>query len=214
MTGVLAAVCVVDQLIADNWGDLEFTAIDKRPVAGPVEVTALGLAGDTQFDTRVHGGPDQACYAYASEDLADWSARLGRELSPGMFGENLSTVGIDVTGALIGERWAIGDVVVRVTAPRIPCRTFQGFLAEPHWIRRFTQHGRPGAYLAVEVPGVIRAGDPVVVAHRPEHDVTIGDLLAVLSGDRERLERVADCPDHTSKSAQKLAALVAGQLDG
>ena len=207
----VSAVCVVRELIADLWGDLELTAIDKRPFHGPVRVTTLGLIGDQQFDTRFHGGIEQACYAYAAEDLAEWAVELGRELPPGSFGENFSTDGVDVTGARIGEKWAIGAAVVRVTAPRIPCRTFQGFLGEPHWIKRYTQRGKPGAYLAVEVEGVVSAGDEIEVVHRPDHDVTIADLYAVLSGDRERLARVAACADLTPTSHQKLAALLDGR---
>src|ERR1700750_101022 len=88
------------------------TAIDKRPVAGPVEVGPLGLAGDRQMDRRFHGGKGKAVYAYADEDASWWASQLDREIPPGLFGENLRTSGIDVTGAEIGERWAIGDEVL------------------------------------------------------------------------------------------------------
>ena len=107
------------------------TGIDKRPVDGPVRVTvpgprgtaATGIAGDVVCDLRVHGGPDQAVYAYAREDLDRWAAELGRDLPGGVFGENLTTSGLDVTGARIGERWRIGgEVLLEVSAPRIPCR--------------------------------------------------------------------------------------------
>ena len=207
--GRLVAACVVNELIPDHWGDLDFTAIDKRPQPGAIVVDTLGLVGDQQVDTRFHGGTDQAVYAYATEDLSVWARELDRDLSYGCFGENLSTEGIDVTGALIGERWAIGTVVLSVTAPRVPCRTFQGFLDEPQWVKRFTVKGWPGAYLSVAVPGEIQAGDRIEVVHRPDHDVTIADLFAVLSGDRERLARVAACPDLTAKSREKIAAIVA-----
>jgi MOSC domain-containing protein YiiM len=161
--------------------DTGVTGIDKRPTTEPVPVTAPaaqgigGLAGDRIFDVAHHGGPDQAVYAYAREDLDEWAGELGRPLPSGVFGENITTSGIDVTGALIGERWRIGDdVVLEVSAPRFPCNTFAHWMAEQGWIKRFTKHAVPGAYLRVVSPGEIRAGDPVVVTDRPDHDVTIG----------------------------------------
>jgi MOSC domain-containing protein YiiM len=161
------------------------TGINKQPVDGPVEVrppgpktTGLGsgLVGDQIFDVKHHGGDDQAVYAYAREDYDWWEGRLGRALPSGLFGENLTTVGIDVNGALIGERWRIGaDLVLQTTFGRIPCATFQAKMAEPHWVRTFTLEGRPGPYLRVVEPGTVRAGDPVSVVHRPAHGVTIAE---------------------------------------
>ncbi|MFI9464284.1 MOSC domain-containing protein [Streptomyces xiamenensis] len=163
-----------------------FTGIDKRPVAGPVAVASpgpsgaggSGLAGDTVSDARHHGGADQAVYAFAREDLDRWETALGRELAPGVFGENLTTLGVDVNGTLIGERWQIGDeVVLEATAPRIPCRTFAEWLGERGWVKRFTQDAAPGAYFRVLRPGTVRAGDPVRVLHRPDHEVTVAFLF-------------------------------------
>jgi MOSC domain-containing protein YiiM len=179
--GRLTAVCVVHALRPDPAGDTDVTAIDKRAVNGPVEVGPLGLAGDTQCDAANHGGVHQAVYAYADEDAQWWADRLDRPVPPGLFGENLRTNGLDVTGAEIGERWRVGDpatgVLVEVTAFRTPCVTFQHRMAEPHWVRRFTQGGRPGAYLRVVVPGRLEAGDPVAVERRPGHGVSIGDIF-------------------------------------
>ncbi|HEV7898059.1 MAG TPA: MOSC domain-containing protein [Planosporangium sp.] len=178
------------------------TGIDKRPAAGPVEVRApgpkgsglgSGLVGDRVFDTANHGGDDQAVYAYAREDLDIWEAELGRSLSNGAFGENLTTSGLDVTGALIGERWRVGEqVVLEVATPRIPCSTFAHWMAEQGWVKHFTIRAVPGAYLRVIVPGEIRAGDPVVVVSRPEHDVTIGVTFRALTREPELLPRLLD----------------------
>lgn len=139
------------------------SGIDKRPVTAPVQVTApggpkgtagSGLAGDSVCDTRHHGGDDQAVYAFAREDLDRWSHELGRPLANGCFGENLTTRGLDITGALVGERWLIGGgLLLEVSDPRIPCRTFAGFLDERGWVRRFTARGAPGTYLRVIEPG-------------------------------------------------------------
>jgi MOSC domain-containing protein YiiM len=158
------------------------TAIDKRPVAGPVQVrdpgdraTGLGsgLVGDEIGNRRHHGGDGQAVYAVAREELDDWERRLGRALPNGAFGENLTTSGLEVSEALIGERWRVGaDVLLQVTGPRIPCGTFRTHLGEQGWLRTFTQAARSGAYLAVVAPGAVRAGDAIEVVHRPDHGVT------------------------------------------
>ncbi|MET8452436.1 MOSC domain-containing protein [Streptomyces sp. NPDC005209] len=175
------------------------TGIDKRPVDGPVRVTApgpkgtvgSGLAGDAVCDLRHHGGDDQAVYAVAREDLDDWERELGHPLANGSFGENLTTRGLDVSGALIGERWRIGAaLVLEVTSGRIPCRTFQAHLGERGWVKRFTQKGAPGAYLRVIEPGEIRAGDPVEIVHRPDHDVTVALQFRAETTRRDLLPRV------------------------
>ena len=187
-SGRLTAVCVVHELRHDPAGDPDVTAIDKRAVPHAVEVGELGLAGDTQCDTKHHGGPEQAVYAYADEDAAWWARELDREIPPGLFGENLRVSGLDVTGAEIGERWRIGDeatgVLVEVTAPRIPCMTFAHRMGEPRWVKRFTEHGACGAYLAVVAPGRVAEGDAVTVVHRPGHGVTIADMFPDFAPDR------------------------------
>src|SRR5437868_7195391 len=121
---------------ADWAGKLGRTAIDKRPVAGRVEVGGLGLGGDEQVDKPAHGGPEAAVYAYAREDLDWWVEQLGRELPNGTFGENITTSGLDITASLIGEVWRLGTALVQITYPRIPCVVFAGWLGEPRWVKR------------------------------------------------------------------------------
>lgn len=189
----------IGQPRSNAWKRLPFTGIDKRPVDGPVAIRdpgpkgtgAVGLAGDRVGDVRHHGGADQAVYAYAREDLDAWSRALSRELRPGAFGENLTTDGLDVSGALIGERWRIGNrVLLEVTAPRIPCATFQGWLGEPGWLKRFTVAAVPGAYLRVVEPGEIQAGDPVDVVFRPVHAVTVALAFRALTLEPSLLPRL------------------------
>jgi MOSC domain-containing protein YiiM len=180
--GRVTAICLVHELLPDPGQAPDVTAIDKRPVTGPVDVGVLGLVGDTQCDTKHHGGRDQAVYAYGDADAAWWAEELGREITPGLFGENLRISGIDVSGAEIGERWRIGDehgVVVEVTGHRTPCTTFQTRMGIEHWIRRFTDRRLPGAYLRVITPGSIRTGDTVTVIRRPGHGVTVADICGV-----------------------------------
>ncbi|MEU9185217.1 MOSC domain-containing protein [Streptomyces sp. NPDC048484] len=190
------------------------TGIDKRPVDGPVRVTApgpagvggSGLAGDAVCELRHHGGDDQAVYAFAREDLDDWQRELGRPLTSGMFGENLTTEGIDVSGAKIGERWRVGsEVVLEVTSGRIPCLTFQGHLGEKGWVRRFTQKGATGAYLRVIEPGEIRAGDPIEIVHRPDHEVTTALQFRAVTIERTLLPRVLAAGDALHPAAREMA---------
>jgi MOSC domain-containing protein YiiM len=175
------------------------TGIDKQPADGPVRVAApgpkgagaSGVAGDSVCDLRHHGGDHQAVYAFAREDLDGWERELGRSLPNGRFGENLTTEGLDVSGALIGERWRIGsEVVLEVASGRIPCRTFQGHLGEQGWVRRFTRKGAPGAYLRVIEPGEIQAGDPIEIVHRPDHGVTVEMQFRAVTTERELLPRL------------------------
>jgi MOSC domain-containing protein YiiM len=173
-TATLLAVCRVHQLLPDE-GSVGVTAIDKRPVEGPVKVHKLGLHGDIQASRIHHGGEDQALYAYSQADADYWVGELQRELPPGIFGENLRVAGIETTGAVIGERWRIGlDVEVEVTSPRVPCATFQRRMDEAQWVKRFTVEGRVGAYLRVIKTGSVQAGDHIHRLFVPKHGVTIG----------------------------------------
>lgn len=202
----IESVNVLHVLVPDVLGPLDLTGIDKRPAADRVSVAVpgraeSGLAGDAIYDKKHHGGPDQAVYAYAVEDRDRWAADLGRELAPGSFGQNLDTVGVEVTGAVIGERWEVGDdgLVLEVSCPRIPCTTFQGFMDLPRWVKRFTEFGAPGAYLRVVVPGTVGAGDDVRVVDRPSHGVTIGEVFVLRPTPADRLQRLLD--EHTELAA-------------
>jgi len=181
------------------WKTVTVTGIDKRPVAGPVAVCApgpkgtgaVGLAGDRVYDVAHHGGDDQAVYAYAREELDVWAARLGRELPDGVFGENLTTTGLDVDGALVGEHWRVGpDLLLEVSGPRIPCGTFEGWMHEAGWMRTFIDGARSGAYLRVLEPGEIRPGDVVDVVYRPDHDVTVSLAFRALTREPDLLPRL------------------------
>lgn len=184
------------------------TGIDKRPTPGRVRAEGVGLVGDVIVDKANHGGYDQAIYAYAREDAAWWAAELDREVLPGAFGENLSTEGIDVTGAVIGERWQVGSTLLEVSRPRIPCRTFAGFWDVPQLIKLFTRRGVPGAYLRIVTEGELGAGDEVRLVNRPEHGVTIGDVFRALTGDRALIPRLLDAPELPAALHEKARRLL------
>ncbi len=170
------------------------SAIGKQPVAGRVRVAGVQVAGDEQADLRVHGGPDQAVYAYASEDAAWWAEELGRDVPPGIFGENLTTAGLDQSGALIGERWQIGSVLLEVTAPRIPCAKLGRAFEDGRMVKRFAQALRPGAYLRIVEEGELGAGDPIEVVSRPSHAVTVAFVAQAILHDHSLVPQLLDAP--------------------
>ena len=176
------------------------TSINKRPANGPVRVEPLGLVGDQVSDTKHHGGIDQAVYVYAREDLDRWSQRIGQTLENGQFGENLTTQGIDVNEALLGEQWRIGSALFEVAEVRIPCNTFKNWLGtlgvdNTAWVKRFTAEGRPGPYLRVLEPGTLEAGDELTVVHRPTHDITVATMFRAFTTDRSLLPRLLEVGD-------------------
>jgi MOSC domain-containing protein YiiM len=192
------------------------SGIGKMPVDGPVTVRApgverggpgSGLVGDVIGDSRHHGGTDQAVYAYSRERLDDWERQLGRPLRDGMFGENLTTSGLDVDGAVLGERWQIGDEVeLQVTVPRIPCATFRGWMNEPGWVKRFAAAGLPGAYLRVLTGGEIMAGDAIDVIHRPAHGVSVALTFRALLNRPDLLRDVAAAGDDLTDELRSMVA--------
>ena len=185
-----------EQILTGAWtGRKRRTGIGKQPVATRIETGLEQLAGDNICDLDNHGGADQAVYAYSVEDAQWWSSALQRPLVPGAFGENFTTSGLDLTRAVIGERWAVGTAVFEVSVPRIPCRVFAGFWDVPDLIKRFTQQGRPGAYLRIHRPGSVGAGDEIDLIHRPGHGVTIEETFRALTGDHSLAKRLLEAPE-------------------
>ena len=171
-------------------GGMVKTGIWKRPVEGRVPVRGVNVAGDDQGDRSVHGGPDKAVYAYAREDTDWWERELGCELPDGVFGENLTLRGVDVTGALIGERWRIGSVLLEVAEPRFPCWKLGLRFGDPKMLKRFAAARRPGAYLRIAEEGELGGADEVVVVARPAHDLTIAAFAHAYLEDHSQLPRL------------------------
>ena len=182
----------------DYHGRPAVSAIWKSPVNGRVAARGVNLEGDDQADRKAHGGPDKAVYAYALEDSRWWGEQLGRPLEYGEFGENLSTEGIDVTNALVGERWEVGNAVFEVSEPRVPCWRLGVRMSDEQFPRRFTEVGRPGTYLRIVVEGDVGKGDEVRVVHRPDHDLTIGDVFRIFTRDRDEAGRLLPVPQISS----------------
>jgi MOSC domain-containing protein YiiM len=195
MARVLSVNVGRPQQIAVRRGRPLMSAIGKASVSGRVRVDGVNVDGDDQADRRVHGGPDKAVYSYAWDDTVWWARELGRELPPGMFGENLTLEDVDVSGAVVGERWRIGTVELEVCQPRLPCAKLGHRFGDPGMVKRFAQAGRPGAYLRIVTEGELGAGDEVDITHRPTHGVTVAHVARAILLDEDELAAAAAAPE-------------------
>ncbi len=191
-----------------GWAGIGRTSIDKQAVAGAVRAERLGLAGDQVSDVKHHGGPDQAVYAFAREDLDWWERELGREIRDGQFGENLTTRGLDVNEAEVGERWQVGTALFEVSSIRIPCNDFKNWqrvngFDDRAWVKRFAQQARPGPYLRVLVPGELTAGDELRVVHQPGHGVTVSMMFRALTTEHALLPELLKVEDLVLEARRK-----------
>ncbi len=198
------------------WAGIGRTGMDKQPVPGRVPVDRLGLAGDQVGDTVHHGGPDQAVYAFAREDLDWWEGELGRPLRDGQFAENLTTRGLDLNEALVGERWEVGSAVLEIAMVRIPCNDFKSWQRlngydDRAWVRRFTERGRPGAYLRVVRDGDLGVGDDIRVVHQPGHGVTVETMFRALTTERALLPQLLTI-DNLARRARRRVDDLLGQV--
>lgn len=196
------------------WAGIGRTSIDKQPVAGPVEIGPYGPAGDQVSDTKHHGGLDQAVYAFAREDLDWWAGELELEIRDGQFGENLTTVGIDVNEAEIGERWRVGEALLEVSSVRNPCNDFKMWMGRSGydntaWVKRFATVGRPGPYLRVVAPGPAQAGDEITVVHEPGHGVTVSTMFRALYTDHSLLPELLRVDGLVDEARRRADAYVA-----
>lgn len=192
-------------------GTLPVTSIEKHQVIGPVLVTREGVEGNASADVRHHHDEWMKVYAYSMEDYAYWESRVG-PLRPGLFGEQLTTEGIDLNAALIGEVWRIGTALLQIAHVRIPCQTFKGWMGtcgydETAWVKRFTDASRVGPYFRVLEEGAVQTGDAITVLERPTHDVTVRDLFRALTIEPALLPRVADVPGLKPFVYEKVGAL-------
>ncbi len=176
-------------------GQTALTSIWKSPFIGKVAVLGVNVVGDDQDDRKVHGGRDKALYSFAVEDEAWWSETRARPVEPGTFGDNVTLSGIDVTNAVVGERWEIGSALFEVSQPRIPCWKLAARTGDAEFPEQFSDAGRPGAYLRIVSEGEIEAGDELNVVYRPAHGLTVVDVALIYHRDRDEFLRFLDVPE-------------------
>jgi MOSC domain-containing protein YiiM len=181
-----------------DWkGRKVLTGIFKSPVAAKLTVRRLNIDGDGQADLTVHGGRDKAVYAYPSEHFGPWSERLGRELTPGNFGENLTTVGLLEDAVHIGDEFRVGTARLVITQPRMPCYKLGLRFDDPGMVKTFLQAGKPGIYFAVLEEGVVGPGDPIERVAEDGSRITVTEMfLLVLDHDAapDALRRLLGVP--------------------
>jgi len=205
--GRLTSVNVGEPKAVDTGSRIVETAIWKHPVAGRIKARPHNLEGDRQADLTVHGGPDKAVYAYAIEETRQWEVELGRELGAGAFGENLTTEGIDVSGAVLGERWRIGTTLLEVVQPRLPCFKLSLKMEDPGFLKRFAQASRPGAYLKILDEGDLGAGDEIEVLGRPDHGVSVRLVADAMLIDHSLIPRAEEAPQLIAGLREQMAEL-------
>lgn len=199
------SVNVGDIRVVEFHGEEVTTAIWKHPVADRVAIRGVNLDGDDQADRTVHGGPDKAVYAYAREDYDFWRAHESFDTAPGLFGENLTTEGLDLSSAVAGERWSVGSTVLEVAQPRLPCFKLGIRVGDPRFLKRFLAALRMGAYLRVVREGDVGAGDEVTLLSRPAHGMTLREMtLALRDPDQAaRLREIPRLPDFWRQLADR-----------
>jgi MOSC domain-containing protein YiiM len=195
--------------VSTRRGRALLSAIVKEPVEGRVRVEGVNLAGDDQADRSVHGGPDKAVYAYAREDIDWWEEISGAELPNGVFGENLTTLGVDVSGSIIGERWRMGGVVLEVCQPRLPCSKLGIRFGDLRMVKAFANASRPGAYMRIIEEGDLGAGDELTIVSRPDHGVTLAMVSDAIFKDPALAPRVLLAPQLSDELRGDLAQLAA-----
>lgn len=187
-------------------GDLVSTGIYKKPVQSATWVGSLTLDGDDQADKKVHGGPHQAAYCYPLAHYAHWQTRLSvTDLTYGTFGENFTITGMDEHNTYIGDTLQIGEAVVQVTMPRIPCFKLAHKLGDAKIIKEFLHSGRSGFYLRVLTEGNVKAGDDINVISRDSQGISVYTALILQKLDLELVKNTT--PEKVLKSALSIASL-------
>ena len=195
IVGTVLSVNVGGPRDVDRNGRPAKTAIWKTPAEGRVAARGVNLDGDDQADRRAHGGLDKAIYAYATEDYEWWETDLNRSIDVAGFGENLTTSGIDLNTAVVGEQWRVGTTLLEVSEPRVPCWRLNLRMDEPRFIQRFSAANRPGTYLRIIEEGDIGAGDSINIQSAPSHGLTVGEVARIFHHDRADAHRLLDVDD-------------------
>lgn len=183
------------------------TGIFKKPQSSAIQIGSLGLENDVIVDTQNHGGPDQAVYLYGQPDYDWWASELNRPLSAGTFGENLTVSEFSSADMHIGDRFHIGDTILEVTSPRIPCVTLGVRMGDPKFPKAFLKAMRPGIYCRVLAQGKIAAGDSVTHVPFAGTQVGINDMLNYKNISPDEMRRQLETPIHIKSRANYEAKL-------
>jgi ferredoxin-NADP reductase/MOSC domain-containing protein YiiM len=165
------------------------TGIFKTPVSGRIRLKPLNFDGDRQADLSVHGGPDKAAYVYPAEHYAYWRRELPDMVLPwGIFGENLTSEGLDESALQIGDRFRIGSAELIVSQPRLPCFKLGLRFGRDDMVKRFLASGRLGFYCRVAAEGEVAAGDEALLVERAKDSLAVSEITRLYARDKDDLE--------------------------
>lgn len=188
------------------------TGIDKSAVAGAVRLARLNLAGDGQGDLKNHGGEYQAVYCYPQEHYGYWATALARDdFAYGQFGENFTTQGLLESEVCVGDSFRVGEAVIQVTQPRVPCYKLANKLGIPGFDKTFLRANRSGFYVRVLEEGLVEAGDSIALVSKDPIGMTVAEVKAALYLDKtraaaERARRIEALSPGWKRSFEKLLA--------
>ena len=177
------------------------SAIFKEEVLYPTHVFLTNLAGDVQADTLHHGGPDKAVCAYAAENYAFFTDKIGQVFPHGSFGENLTISGLREDAIMIGDIFSIGECTLQVSQPREPCYKIaarHNIAQLPVWIK---QTGYTGYYFRVLKEGILQAGDSVILKERGAGGITVAEANAIMYSNDVTSEQISQLLNEKALSA-------------
>jgi MOSC domain-containing protein YiiM len=172
----LLSINIGQKRTQQNGLKLETTGIYKTPVGESVLINTLGIKEDFIASIKHHGGPDQAIYVYGQTDYDWWSAETGRQLTAGTFGDNFTVSDLESAAFNIGDRLHIGSVILEITAPRIPCKTFARRMDDPLFVKKFRHAERPGLYCRVIQEGNVQTGDEVRIEKYQKETISVLEM--------------------------------------
>ena len=117
------------------------------------------VEGDVFAGPQVHGIKTAVVYAYDSRTFNEWSEKLGQEVGPGNFGENLTLSALDESQVFVGDEWTVGTARLRSTSSRYPCNRLNFAFGRADAQQLFKAFRRPGVYFEVVQEGFVRPGD-------------------------------------------------------
>ena len=182
-------VALPSQVILSNGKPMR-SGIIKKPVIGMIYMDEKGLLGDGSADKVHHGGPDKAVCVYSLDHYSFWENELGRKLSPGAFGENLSVSNLDERSTHIGDIYRIGEVEVQVAQPRQPCHKLNKVFRYQAMACKVQTTGYSGFYMRVLKPGWVEPGMMLELVHADSENFSVESAHHLLHNSKNEHEKI------------------------
>lgn len=169
------------------------TGIYKYPVDTSIFLGAEDVENDHVIDRRYHGGTEKACYLYSADHYSFWQNKYpDLEWKSGMFGENLTVIGLDESVIRIGDCYRIGDAIVQVSQPRQPCFKLGIRFNDQAIVDDFWEAPYPGVYVRVIQPGAVKNGDELILTEQNPESLSIAEVFSLFSANPNTLGRIQE----------------------